>query len=239
MGGSHSLETFINEVARSATDPQTNVSVRERARALAIVRAASDDDRREARDRGNLRIAALGSGSDYTPFLQHLGVASLSIGFGGEDSGGSYHSIYDSIAHYQRFGDPGFVYGDVLAKFGGGTTCGWRKRLAPDDREAAGRNDRPLRAGADEAGRNRANIHEESQRPRTAAISSPRIPPNVCAATPEAGRAVPNLAPLLNASARLTTAAAHFDAAVTDPKNASRLASADVAPRLDAVLAAR
>ena len=122
MGGSHSLETFINEVARDTTDPQTNVSVRERARALAIVRAASDDDRREARDRGNLRLAALGSGSDYTPFLQHLGVASLSIGFGGENSGGSYHSIYDSIAHYERFGDPGFAYGAALAKVGGVAT---------------------------------------------------------------------------------------------------------------------
>ena len=64
----------------------------------------------------------MGSGSDYTPFLQHLGVASLNIGFSGEDSGGGYHSIYDSIAHYERFGDPGFAYGEALAKAGGMTT---------------------------------------------------------------------------------------------------------------------
>jgi N-acetylated-alpha-linked acidic dipeptidase len=67
-------------------------------------------------DRADLRISALGSGSDYTPFLQHLGIASMNIGFGGEDGGGSYHSIYDSFDHYSRFGDPGFAYGVALAK---------------------------------------------------------------------------------------------------------------------------
>jgi N-acetylated-alpha-linked acidic dipeptidase len=63
-----------------------------------------------------MRIGALGSGSDYTPFLQHLGVSTLNLGFGGEDSGGSYHSIYDSFDHYTRFGDPGFDYGVALAQ---------------------------------------------------------------------------------------------------------------------------
>ena len=95
------------------TDPQTSVSVGERARALAILARGTADDRKEARDRPGIAIGALGSGSDYTPFLQHLGIASLSIGFGGEDNGGSYHSIYDSITHYERFGDPGFAYAPV------------------------------------------------------------------------------------------------------------------------------
>ena len=67
-------------------------------------------------NRADLRISALGSGSDYTPFLQHLGIASLNMGFGGEDGGGSYHSVYDSFDHYTRFGDFDFAYGVALAK---------------------------------------------------------------------------------------------------------------------------
>jgi N-acetylated-alpha-linked acidic dipeptidase len=118
-GGSHSLERFINQVARDVPDPQVSgLSVLERARARVIVRGSAEDSR-EARTRVDLRIDALGSGSDYTPFLQHLGIASLNIGFSGEDEGGSYHSIFDSIDHYNRFGDPGYVYGVALAKAGG------------------------------------------------------------------------------------------------------------------------
>ena len=82
-------------------------------------RAGIDGRFEGSADAQDLRIDALGSGSDYTPFLQHLGVASLNIGFSGEDDGGSYHSIFDSIDHYNRFGDPGYVYGVALAKAGG------------------------------------------------------------------------------------------------------------------------
>lgn len=115
IGGSHTLEKFINEVGRDVSDPQTNLSVWERARAQQIVNG-SPLDRNEATSRKDLRIGALGSGSDYTPFLQHLGIASMNIGFGGEDGGGSYHSIYDSFDHYTRFNDPGFKYGIALSK---------------------------------------------------------------------------------------------------------------------------
>ncbi len=115
IGGSHTLEKFINEVGRDIPDPQTKVTVWERARAEQIVNG-SPVARREATERGDLRIYALGSGSDYTPFLQHVGIASLNIGFGGEDGGGSYHSIYDSFEHYTRFGDPDFAYGIALSK---------------------------------------------------------------------------------------------------------------------------
>ena len=239
MGGSHSLETFINEVARDATDPQTNVSVRERARALAIVRAASDDDRREARDRGNLRLAALGSGSDYTPFLQHLGVASLSIGFGGENSGGSYHSIYDSIAHYERFGDPGFAYGAALAKVGGVATlrlaeASWLPMTAKPLAEIVGRYVQEVTKLAETE---RTSIEEQNRKVRerswqlAADPTETFVPP---ALKPEAPYL--NLSPLLNASAKLTTAADKFDAAVADAKNQPRLGSADAAGRLDAAL---
>lgn len=118
MGGSHTLEPFINEVAREVIDPQKQISVAERLRALRVVNG-SGEDRKEARERKDLRIAALGSGSDYTPFLQHLGIASLNLGYGGESGGGSYHSIYDSFDHYTRFGDPKFDYGIALAQTAG------------------------------------------------------------------------------------------------------------------------
>jgi len=118
IGGSHTLEKFMNEVARDIPDPETKMTVWERSRAVEIVNG-SPTVRKEAMERSDQRIDALGSGSDYTPFLQHLGIASLNIGFGGEDGGGSYHSIYDSFDHYTRFGDPNFEYGVALAKVGG------------------------------------------------------------------------------------------------------------------------
>ena len=115
MAGSHSLEKFINEVARDVTDPQKKIPVFDRARAARIV-TGSAEDRKETRERSDLRIGALGSGSDYTPFLQHLGVASLNLGYAGESEGGSYHSVYDSFDHYTRFGDRTFDYGIALAQ---------------------------------------------------------------------------------------------------------------------------
>ena len=114
-GGSHTLEKFFNEVARDVKDPETGVSVQERRRALQLV-SGKPEDRAEARDRADLRIDPLGSGSDYTSFLQHAGIASMNVGFGGEDDGGEYHSIYDSYDHYIRFKDPDFAYGIALAQ---------------------------------------------------------------------------------------------------------------------------
>ena len=124
VGGSHTLERLANEVAREVEDPQTGVSVWQRTQAR---RAVSGNA--EATTRPDLRISPLGSGSDYTPFLQHLGVASLDVGYGGENGGGSYHSQYDSFDHYTRFGDPGFYYGVTLAMTTGRMTL----RLANAD----------------------------------------------------------------------------------------------------------
>ncbi len=124
IGGSHTLERMANEVAHDVEDPQTGVSVWQRTQAR---RAVSGNA--EATSRADLRISPLGSGSDYTPFLQHLGVASLNVGYGGENSGGSYHSQYDSFDHYTRFGDPGFHYGVTLVKTTGRMTL----RLANAD----------------------------------------------------------------------------------------------------------
>jgi N-acetylated-alpha-linked acidic dipeptidase len=113
--GSHTLEKFMNQVARDVIDPQRKVSVGDRLRAKVLV-DGSPKAKQDARSRSDLRIGALGSGSDYTPFIQHLGIASLNIGFGGEDDGGEYHSIYDSFDHYVRFKDTDFSYGVALAQ---------------------------------------------------------------------------------------------------------------------------
>jgi N-acetylated-alpha-linked acidic dipeptidase len=119
MSGSHTLEKFINGVARDITDPQTKVSVWKRSQLRRIRDARTAEERRELRSRGDLRISALGSGSDYTTFLDHLGIASLNIGFGGEDGGGIYHSIYDDFYWYTKFSDTDFAYGRALAQTGG------------------------------------------------------------------------------------------------------------------------
>ncbi len=122
-GASHSLQHFINAAARDVTDPQTGASVLERARAgliaLHFERPGDVEKPRyeAAKAGGDLLVAPLGSGSDYSAFLQHLGIASINLGFGGEDSSdGSYHSIYDSFYHVTHFDDPGLAYGAALSK---------------------------------------------------------------------------------------------------------------------------
>lgn len=115
-GGSHAFQTMINEVAGGVADPQTNVSVLKRVLARNTMHAASPAAKRGALAKKEMDLTPLGSGSDYSPFLQHAGVPSLNLGFGGEDGGGEYHTMYDSYYGYQRFKDPGFFYGVALAK---------------------------------------------------------------------------------------------------------------------------
>jgi N-acetylated-alpha-linked acidic dipeptidase len=125
--GSHPFQHLVNQVTADVTDPQTGVSVLDRMRAKAQVDAAApganDAVRSRARaaaDGKDLPIGPLGSGSDYSSFLQHLGVPALNLGFGGEgEDGGVYHSAYDSYDHHSRFVDPGFAYAGALAKVGG------------------------------------------------------------------------------------------------------------------------
>lgn len=116
--GSHTLEPFFNQIIDDVIDPQTGVSIKERRYAKALVDA---DKTARAKMIGNkyYKIGALGAGSDYSPFIQHMGIASMNLGFGGEDNGGDYHSIYDSYDHYTKFGDPGFQYGVALSKTAG------------------------------------------------------------------------------------------------------------------------
>jgi N-acetylated-alpha-linked acidic dipeptidase len=117
--GSHTLEDFVNGIERDVMDPEAKVSVWDRskaAEALAAGRGARSRDAGADSLLSDLHIGALGSGSDYTPFLQHLGIASLNLGYGGEDRGGIYHSIYDDFYWYTHFGDTSFVYGRALAQ---------------------------------------------------------------------------------------------------------------------------
>ena len=114
-GGSHPLEGFINGVARDVEDPDAGVSVWKRWQST-IIATGTTEQRNEARSRTDLRIEALGSGSDYSPFLQHLGTATLNLGFGGLDEDGIYHSIYDDFYHFTKFLDTDFRYGRALAQ---------------------------------------------------------------------------------------------------------------------------
>ena len=120
--GSHTLERFINGVARDVEDPETKLPVWKRLQLWRIANPAANGtaaDRQEPRQRADLRIGALGSGSDYTVFLDHLGIASLNLGYGGEDGGGIYHSIYDDFYWYTHFSDTDFAYGRALAQTAG------------------------------------------------------------------------------------------------------------------------
>src|SRR5262249_44587766 len=122
VGGSHALEPVVSSSAAEVEDPEKKMSVLQRARLKKIADSDKPEDRKEAREHAFLRLEALGSGSDFTPFLQHAGIASLNLGFAGEGRGGIYHSIYDDFAWYSRFGDPDFAYARALAQTGGTMT---------------------------------------------------------------------------------------------------------------------
>jgi len=212
-GGSHSLERLVSEVAAEVTDPQTGVSVADRLRARLRV-----EGRREEADRPDLELYPLGSGSDFTPFLQHLGIASLNLGYGGESDGGEYHSIYDSFDHYRRFGDPTFAYGVTLVKTAGRVTL--RLSEAPV---------LPLRVAnlAERVGRYvrevmelEQHLREEAER-RNALVASGAYrlaaDPMGTFVAPDSMATVPylNFAPLRNAADRLAARAAAADSVLT------------------------
>jgi len=115
VAGSHSLENLISNVAKDINDPEKNISVWKRGQAKTIS-TSSQEERKDARSRADLHIGALGSGSDYTAFIDFLGVASLNVGYGGEDDGGIYHSIYDDFYWFTHFSDTDFVYGRALSQ---------------------------------------------------------------------------------------------------------------------------
>jgi len=116
IGGSHTLERFMNDVARDLADPRTGKSVWQVMKDDRLKEEKDSEKRKAIDSRKDLRIGALGSGSDYTVFIDHLTIPSVNLSFRGE-GGGVYHSIYDSFDWYRRFGDPDFVYGRALAQF--------------------------------------------------------------------------------------------------------------------------
>jgi len=129
VGGSHALEPLVNAVAKEVEDPETKGSVWKRMQARAIA-MGPQPARNEARSRPDLRIGALGSGSDYSAFLQHAGIPSLNVSFSGlDDSEGVYHSIYDDYYHFTKFLDTDFAYGRALAQTVGSLVI----RLADED----------------------------------------------------------------------------------------------------------
>ncbi len=120
-GGSHSLEKFFTQIAFDVEDPQTGISVGQRSLNRQTVNRGKKVD--------TFRIGALGSGSDYSAFIDHLGIASMNLGFGGEGVNAQYHSIYDNYTYFSKFLDPGFHYEEALAKVAGRTAL----RLANAD----------------------------------------------------------------------------------------------------------
>jgi N-acetylated-alpha-linked acidic dipeptidase len=215
IAGSHSLERFIDDVARDVTDPETGLSVWKRRQARTILDGDADD-RKTARAGGDLPIGALGSGSDYTPFLQHLGIASLALGYGGEDDGGVYHSVYDDFYWYTHFSDTAFVYGKALAQTVGTAVLRLAnadllpfrfENLATTVKQYVKELEDLRNRRADEIAERNTQIKEGIFK----ATSDPRNP----TFAPDAKDPAPhlNFAPLLNAVDSLTAAAKRYEQA--------------------------
>lgn len=117
--GSHAFTGLMTDISKSIQDPQTGVTIFERQRANRATEATTTAAKKEILNSTSYPLGAMGSGSDYSSFIQHIGVPSLNIGFGGENEGGEYHSIYDSYDHYSKYKDPGFAYGVTLAQTAG------------------------------------------------------------------------------------------------------------------------
>ncbi len=220
--GSHTLEHFINGVAADIKDPETELSASQRDRLAAIARAKNAEDRQEVRQRAEVRIGALGSGSDYTAFLDHVGIASLNLGYGGEDEGGIYHSIYDDFYWFTHFSDKDFVYARALSQTIGTAVMRLAnadllpfefngladtirlylkqlKKLADDTREATLERNKQIEEGV-------FNATHDPRRPRPAP-SKEDVPPHL------------NFAPLENASDALVVSAQRYHSALTQHWN--------------------
>ena len=112
---------MVSAVAHDVKDPEKNISVYERAHLRGIVHAKDADERGKARKRNDLRLTELGDGSDFTAFQDFAGIPSLNLGYGGEDDGDQYHSIYDDFYWYTHFADTNFSYERALAQTAGST----------------------------------------------------------------------------------------------------------------------
>lgn len=128
VGGSQDFQHFMNLVAADVMDPETGVSIGQRFRAHVRVTAMAPDAKDHLKDEAKIAadpgrdflIEPLGSGSDFSVFLDHLGVPAMDVSFADEGmTTGVYHSRYDTFEHHSRFVDPGFIYDALLAKTAG------------------------------------------------------------------------------------------------------------------------
>ena len=221
--GSHALQPLVNQVANGVTDPQTSVSVNARERARLMVEGFGKDASGEqqaaaktAASDQDLPLGPLGSGSDYAAFLDHLGISALNLGYGGEDDGGQYHSLYDDFEHMDRFGDPGFKYGVALSETAGHVML----RMADADVLPYSYS-----ALADTVAHYVDQLHKlaDDERSRTEQLDkllsahafTLAADPTQTYVPPPAETPVPflNLSPLDNAVAKLKVSAAAYDAA--------------------------
>ena len=239
--GSHSLQEMFDQVTKGVTDPETHVSLDARKRAFIRVNSFRDPDENGdqaalAATGQDLPLGALGSGSDYTVFIDHLGIASLDAGFFGEGEGGDYHSLYDSWDHTNRFSDPGFKYGVALSEVTGHTVLRFAdadvlpysygafadtigkyvdqlQKLAGGVREKDAQQDKLLDANAFVLAANPAVTYV----PPAAAQPAPYL----------------NFAPLQNALTKLKASAAAYDAALESATSGGFKQSADKRAELD------
>jgi N-acetylated-alpha-linked acidic dipeptidase len=224
--GSHSLESYAARVANDVVDPQTGVSVDARRRADAMTASASAGASEHAKEVGkiaadpakNYPLGPLGSGSDYSGFLQHLGLAALNVGYGGEgDGGGVYHSAYDTWEHHTKFVDPGFAYAGALAK----TTGRLVLRMSESDLPVQRYGDfaTTVSTYVDEV--KKLADHKRDEQVAQAKLFAANAfklsdDPTLSSGPPTPLKAVPyfNFAPIENAVARVKTSAKAYDAAL-------------------------
>lgn len=226
VGGSHSLQHLVNSVAADVTDPQTGVSIAARLRARMQVLGVAPGAKDEVKERGKiaadptreLPIEALGSGSDYSSFFQHLGLAALHVGFDGEgDSNGIYHSAYDTYEHHSRFVDPGFAYAGALAKTVGRLVLRMADADVPPQRY--GDFAETVKRYRDEV-KELADTRREDSEMQAKMLDNDAFrladDPTKTNGAPTPLKSVPhfNLAPLENAIERLETSAKAYDTAL-------------------------
>jgi N-acetylated-alpha-linked acidic dipeptidase len=214
--GSHSLQSLMNGVAKDVEDPESKVSVFKRQQARVLLHG-TPKQQAEARSGGNLAIGALGSGSDFSAFIDHVGIATINLGFAGEDPSGNYHSIYDDFYWYSHFSDYDFVYGRALAQAAGLTVL----RMADADvmpyefeglSHTVAQYIEEVKALLESRRKEAEDIRQNLNEGVYAAANDPRNP----TVAPPAREIPPylNFAPLDNAAASLERAAAHYNKAL-------------------------
>jgi N-acetylated-alpha-linked acidic dipeptidase len=221
--GSHALQSLMNGVAKDVEDPESKASVFKRQQARVRLQG-TPTQRTEARSGSDLVIGPLGSGSDFSGFVDHIGIATVNLGFEGEDPSGNYHSIYDDFYWYSHFSDYDFVYGRALAQTAGLTVLRMADAdIMPYDFEGLSRTVgqyidevkallESRRKEAEDIKRNLADgVYEAANDPRNPTVAPPprEIPPYL------------NFAPLDNAAAVLKQVAAQYSTALAAARGKS------------------